>query len=105
MRSPDSVAGIKPWRMNPRTISDEQLAALKKSEEQFGDLGGVVFNVRTQHTVGGHQRIKTLDPKWRIQKRPERDKTGTVARGYIITPNGKFSYREVDWPLRKEMAA
>jgi len=102
---PANVVELKPWSKNPRVINAQQLEALKRSMDAHGDLGGVVFNLRTKHTVGGHQRIKILDPSWKIEKYAESDKTGTVARGYIITPFGKFSYREVDWPLRKEMAA
>jgi len=73
--------------------------------QEFGDLGGVVFNLTTGHVVGGHQRLKNLDPTWKITKRQEHDKTGTVACGSIITPFGKFGYREVRWTLHKEMAA
>jgi DNA modification methylase len=73
--------------------------------ERFGDLGGIVFNVRTGHLVGGHQRIKELDPAWRIMKRPHHDKVGTVSLGYIRTPFGLFQYREVDWGEDTELAA
>ena len=99
-----NVADLKPWRKNPRKISDKDLAALKRSMQEFGDLGAIVFNLTTGHLVGGHQRLKNLDPTWKISKRQEHDKTGTVAQGSIITPFGKFGYREVRWSLHKEMA-
>jgi hypothetical protein len=73
--------------------------------ERFGDLSGIVVNLRTSHLVGGHQRVKHLDPSWRITKHPLADKVGTVAAGYIKTPFGRFSYREVNWHLAKEKAA
>ena len=100
-----TVSDLKPWKRNPRTISSEELETLKHSLQEFGDLGGIIHNVRTGHVVGGHQRIKTLDPSWKIERRPYRDKTGTVAIGYITTPAGRVSYREVDWPQRREVAA
>ena len=104
-KPPARVAGIKPWRKNPRKISDKELAELKRSMETFGDLGGVVFNLTTGHVVGGHQRLKNLDPSWKIERRAATDKTGTVALGYITTPYGRFNYREVRWPEIKETAA
>jgi DNA modification methylase len=100
-----TVSDLKPWERNPRKISAVDLEALKRSLREFGDLGGIVVNKRTGHVVGGHQRIKGLDPSWRIERHPARDKTGTVAIGYITTPSGRLSYREVDWPQRREVAA
>jgi DNA modification methylase len=73
--------------------------------EEFGDLSGIVLNLRSRHLVGGHQRLKNLDPAWKITKTTQHDKTGTVAVGYIRTPFGLFTYREVDWPESKELAA
>ena len=104
-RNPSQVADVKLWRKNPRKISEHDLETLKHSMKEFGDLGGIVFNLTTGHVVGGHQRLKNLDPKWKITRRSERNKTGTVSRGYILTPDGKFTYREVQWPLLKEKAA
>ncbi len=90
---------------NPRKITDKQLSMLKKSMLEFGDLSGIVKNIRTGHLVGGHQRIKNLDPSWPIVSEPHSDKTGTVALGYIETPSGRWQYREVDWPEKEEAAA
>jgi DNA modification methylase len=90
---------------NPRQISPEKLAMLNKAMAEFGDLGGIVNNVKTGRLVGGHQRVKNLDPTWPIVKEAATDATGTVAIGYIETPHGRFSYREVDWPEKKEKAA
>lgn len=38
------------------------LRALQKSMAEFGDLSGIVFNRRTGNLIGGHQRIKIIDP-------------------------------------------
>ncbi len=102
---PRNAGEIKPASYNPRTISNAKLDALGKAMKEFGDLGGVVVNVRTGNCVGGHQRVKHLDPKWPITKRPAKDKTGTVALGTVWTPYGQIAYREVDWPLAKEKLA
>ncbi len=99
------VKDLKPAEYNPRQISDEKLAMLGKAMKEFGDLSGIVFNRRTGRLVGGHQRIKHLDPKWKVEKKPLKDSTGTVAVGFVVAPGGKWTYREVDWTEKKEMAA
>lgn len=99
------VADLVPAPYNPRIISEKQLSMLRKSMLEFGDLSGIVKNIKTGHLVGGHQRIKNLDPSWPIVSEPHADKTGTVALGYIETPSGRWQYREVDWPEKKEAAA
>lgn len=104
--SKDPVVGeLHPAPYNPRTITPEGLESLAASLKEFGDLSGVVKNRRTGHLVGGHQRVRILDKGWAIQKEPVKDSTGTVALGHIVTPWGAFGYREVDWPIEKEMAA
>lgn len=104
--SKDQVVGaLQPAPYNPRKISHEGLENLSASLKEFGDLSGVVRNVRTNRLVGGHQRVKILDPSWPIQKNLATDPTGTVALGYIVTPWGLFNYREVDWDEKKEIAA
>jgi len=101
---------LKPAGYNPRQITDEQAAALKKALEVFGDLGGIVFNRATGNLVGGHQRVKQIDPSWPIELSAapltEGDKkVGTVAHGSILTPFGRLGYREVEWELQVERAA
>ena len=99
------VADLTPCPYNPRIISEKQLSMLRKSMLEFGDLSGIVKNIRTGHLVGGHQRIKNLDPAWPIVSESHTDKTGTVSLGYIETPSGRWQYREVDWPEKKEASA
>lgn len=98
---------------NPRTISKHDGTALAKSMEEFGDLSGIVFNVRTSQLVGGHQRISVLkelmgggNSQVQITQRftaPTAD--GTVGIGYVIHKKKSYAYREVDWPYEREMAA
>ena len=53
---------IHPAGYNPRKISNEGKAALKRSIKNFGVLGGIVVNKRTNNTiVGGHQKVYILD--------------------------------------------
>ena len=99
------VGELHPAIYNPREISPAALENLAASLKEFGDLSGVVRNVRTDRLVGGHQRVRIFDPSWSITKDPVQDNTGTVALGQIITPWGPFAYREVDWPADKEVAA
>lgn len=56
MRLTDLVAA--PY--NPRTISPEALGGLGQSIARFGVVQPVVWNRRTGHVVGGHQRLKAL---------------------------------------------
>lgn len=100
-----AVSDLRPAGYNPRNISPEKLAMLKKAMEEYGDLGGVIFNTQTGRLIGGHQRTKNLDPTWPIHKEPHTDAAGTVAIGYIETPNGRWTYREVEWAEKKEKAA
>jgi hypothetical protein len=46
---------------NPRSISKEQQKALQSSLVEFGCVEPIVFNLRTQQVVGGHQRIQAAD--------------------------------------------
>lgn len=90
---------------NPRTITDERLRMLSSSMKEFGDLSGIVKNIRTGNLVGGHQRVKVFDPDWPIIPSEHHDDSGTVAMGYIETPYGRWSYREVDWDENREKMA
>lgn len=85
---------LKPDPNNPRKQSDRAAAGLKKSLEEFGDIGGLTWNKRTGEMVGGHQRVKQL-----------------IALGAEIKDNalvyGEHSWpiRVVDWPKKKQRAA
>lgn len=99
------VSDLKPAAYNPRSITNTRLEALERSMRKFGDLSGITFNRKTGRLVGGHQRAKHLQSAWPIVKQSAKDKTGTVAVGYVETPEGRWSYREVDWTEEKEKAA
>lgn len=62
---------IHPAEYNPRTISKEGKAALKRSIKKYGVVGGIVVNRRTNFTiVGGHQKVAVLDE---LNKYPDND--------------------------------
>ncbi len=101
------ISQLAPQPENPRKVTPEKLAQLKKTLLEFGDLSGVVFNLQTQHLVGGHRRVENLqDAEITYSKRYDKPtKTGTVAEGYIVSDGERFAYREVRWPLVREKAA
>lgn len=98
---------LKAHPENPRIISEAQLERLAKSLDKFGDLSGIVYNIRTQRLVGGHQRVKKLPPSSEIHAKrlAEPTRTGTVALGHVDVNGEKFVYREVDWDDDTEKAA
>jgi DNA modification methylase len=54
------ISDLRPAEYNPRTISDSGLAGLKASITLFGLVEPIIYNERTQHIVGGHQRYRVL---------------------------------------------
>ena len=54
------IAELTPAPYNPRTISEDALSGLQASVQRFGLVEPVVWNRRTGHVVGGHQRLKAL---------------------------------------------
>lgn len=84
-----------------------QLAGLEYSIEEYGDLSGITFNVRTRNLVGGHQRVTALKNKFGsipIGEIP-RIEPGAESFADVITPSGRFRVRFVNWPIEKEKEA
>lgn len=99
MDSPALTIGqLAPNPGNPRRISEDQIARLKKSLKEFGDLSGIIFNRKTGHLVGGHQRVKVLPADARIEML-------TATHGIVTIDGDEFVYREVEWDETKEKAA
>lgn len=99
---------LKPNPKNPRTITDAKLDQLKKALTEFGDLGGVVYNARTEQLIGGHQRSKLFSENAKVVIERHYDtptRTGTIAEGYIEFEGERFRYRQVDWDVTKEKLA
>lgn len=105
-----TVKGLREAKYNPRSITKQRLNKLQDSMKLFGDLSGVVFNVKTKTLISGHQRLTSVrDVKTKIVQTPETDAHGTVAVGHIVAKTDKgeirIPYRAVDWNLTKEKAA
>lgn len=108
--APSSVKELNAARYNPRSISESRLKKLKDSIGTFGDLSGVVFNMKTQTLISGHQRMTTVrGAKTKIVQKAHTDEFGTVAVGHIEVKTKKgvmhIPFRAVDWDLNKEKAA
>ncbi len=94
---PTQLSQLRTAPYNPRAIEDTAFEGLKYSIEEYGDLSGIVFNVRTKHLVAGHQRVKAL-----------REQYGniSIAAGKMKAKTGEiFPVRFVDWDLPKEKLA
>ncbi len=104
--APAIVRELTPAEHNPCYISDRRNKQLGKSMTKFGDLSGIVFNVRSKRLVCGHQRIKHLSASAKIRRAPAKDEHGTVAIGSIVSGSrASWPYREVDWDEKTEKAA
>ena len=49
---------LKPANYNPRTISEKDLRSLVKNMSEFGHLGILIANRKTNNLISGHQRLK-----------------------------------------------
>jgi len=54
------IEDLQPAPYNPREISEDAYAGLRKSIEKFGLVQPIIINKRTGNVVGGHQRLKAL---------------------------------------------
>lgn len=106
MDYPKSVKDLCSAPKNPRKIQPLALHGLDQSMRNFGDLSGIVFNVRTGHLVSGHQRVKTLPESLTIESvHEEKDESGTVGYGSVRHAGSVFPVRLVDWDENREYAA
>lgn len=100
----DSIEG---YHANPRKITEKMFNLLGETIKEYGDLSGIVVDVKTHEVIGGNQRTSFFkqhsdDVKIHIEKRLEKPtEQGTVAIGYIEYKGERFSYREVDWDNQK----
>lgn len=102
------VKDLNDYDKNPRYVKDGHHEMLSSSIEYFGDISGIVYNVRTKRLIGGHQRKISFSDNFPIiitQTYQHPTKTGTVREGYVDVNGERFNYREVDWDEDKELAA
>jgi len=58
-----SISDLLPANKHPRKMlkpGDETFEALRRSIETFGYVDPIIWNSRTGHVVGGHQRLEVL---------------------------------------------
>lgn len=103
------IKNLAGYHKNPRKITEKMFNLLGDSIKEYGDLSGIVFNIRTQELIGGNQRtqfFKRNDKDVEIHTTPVKDsKVGTVAVGYVVYQGEKYNYREVDWDEKKSARA
>jgi len=105
-KRPERAGDLKPAPYNPRQIDEDALGALGRSMDEFGDIAGLTFNVRTGHLVAGHQRLRKIPPAARIADyRAASDGNGTVGYGTIRHNGSAWRIRFVDWLASREKAA
>lgn len=56
------VSDINAAHYNPRQITEKARSGLKASIDKFKLVEALVWNLRFQRLVGGHQRLSTMDP-------------------------------------------
>lgn len=79
---------------NPRTISKEHRATLKKGIKKFGLAGGIIVNRQTGNTiVSGHQRISVMDD---LQKYNDETKENDYAIRVDIVDIDEKSEKELN---------
>jgi len=109
VKLPQTVGELTAAPWNPRAIDAESAQGLGFSMDTFGDISGLVFNVRTGHLVCGQQRRDKLPPDSKIEsvvnfEEPDGE-VGTVGYGQITHGGTHWRVRFVDWEEIKEKAA
>lgn len=96
---------MKQYHKNPRTISDGDLADLRRWLGELGDLSGVVHDLNSDEIIGGNQRGRVFDInecEIELVAGPhEADGQGTVAHGFVVWQGSRYAYRQVRWTARQ----
>jgi|GEM_PF-1583868 len=101
---PQTVQDLRPAPYNPRRISKAALSELAKYMKEYGDLSGVVWNRRTGHLIGAHQRTKNFPKSAKITSIPQM--TGDNEEyGFVEAKGHKWTVRIVDWDVEREKRA
>ncbi len=94
----------KPYRKNPRKITQKQLENLETTLAELGDLSGIVHDLGTDEIVGGNQRSKVfrLDECEIVltEEYAQPDEQGTVGLGFVVWRGKHYAYRAVRWDER-----
>ena len=105
--SAKKASQLQKWKKNPRKITDTKRLILSDNLEYFGDLSGIVYNVKNNSLVSGHQRSDCLANGEIVitEKFVMPTKSGTVAIGFVMHGDERFNYREVSWDEQTHAAA
>lgn len=105
------IKDLKHYHKNPRKITGKMFDILSEGLKEYGDLSGIVVNIRTGEVIGGNQRTAFFKNDFEnvasISKTelPKPTPQGTVAYGYVEYMGEKYNYREVDWDEKKSELA
>lgn len=93
------VKDLKPYPLNPRQISKDQMAQLKRSIEKF-DYAEIIVAQPDSTIIAGHMRIKALISLGRKNEEidvrvPNRQLTEEEMREYLVRSNKNTG--EWDW--------
>jgi hypothetical protein len=102
---PANLSELKTAPYNFRTMEERSKIGLGFSMEEFGDIAGIVFNLRTGHLVTGHRRVEQLGKALIKNWRPTSDSSGTVGYAEVSVDGRTWNIRFVDWEEKKERAA
>lgn len=110
---------IQHYENNPRQITKNQFARLQETMKEFGDLSGIVLNIKTiaengktkevAELIGGNQRSEAgqfinRQPIITEEFFPALD-DGTIAVGYFELDGKRFNCRFVRWNEEKALRA
>lgn len=105
------IKQLKKYHKNPRKITESQHKHLEETMQEYGDLSGIVVNLRNNEIIGGNQRTSILQKYPQearidiIESFPSPDEFGTLRVGFVTFRGNKFAYREVNWDEEKEARA
>jgi len=87
-----TVSDLSGWDRNPRRISKKSSVGLGKCMDEFGDISGLTYNVRTGRLFIGHQCKSQLpDDSQVIHTEDFTDEKDTIGYGYALGTR---------WPVR-----
>ena len=98
---------MRHYRKNPRKITKAQMENLKRDLRKYGDLSGIVHNIRTDELIGGNQRSEAMDgiisgllQPVIVKEYEEPTEAGTIAIGFYKWHGEQYVYRRVDWDAK-----
>lgn len=102
---PQTIADLTPAPDNPNVMQTANRSRLSKSIRKFGDISGIVYNLRSGQLVCGHQRLDVIRQNSRASLKWYGKGTKSQ-RLYVVTSTGqRFQVRLVEWDRLTEIEA